>query len=161
MFLDGCTQRDEGTCELWCGERRIELQPMAYEAVRAMLASAELRDPTPIRRPYAVARDRKGTYYFVDTGEEPDSKRFRLYAGPKGALEQLEMVNIVSDSSGDIFSTKSGSLRLVLEKEESFWVRAGKSERLLNVPLHENWGIIYNELGVYTGQALGTPCDEF
>jgi len=151
---------DEGTCELWCGARAIPLDPLDYEAVRKMLDSAELVDPPPIRRAYALARNRKGTYYFVDTGEEPDSKKFRLYAGPKGALKEHEMVNIVSDSNGDIFSTKSGSLRLVLEKEESFWVRDGKSEQLLNVPLHENWGVIYNELGIYTGQPLGTPCDD-
>jgi hypothetical protein len=152
--------RDAGTCAVVCGERRVPMKLLAHEVVRDMLDKIEIGDPLPIRRPYALARDRRGTYYFVDTGEEAHSQTFRLLAGPKGALVEIEMVNIASDSHGDVFSTESGSLRLVLEKNESFWVKKGKTEKLLNVPLQENWGVIYNDLGVYKGQPLGTPCDE-
>jgi hypothetical protein len=28
------------------------------------------------------------------------------------------------------------------------------------VPLQDNWALIYNELGVYRGAPLGTPCDD-
>jgi len=28
------------------------------------------------------------------------------------------------------------------------------------VPVEENLPLIYNELGVYTGARLGTPCDD-
>ena len=32
--------------------------------------------------------------------------------------------------------------------------------RFLNLPLEENRIMIYTDLGVYTGQRLGTPCDD-
>ncbi|MEE8410623.1 MAG: hypothetical protein V3T05_13555 [Myxococcota bacterium] len=149
------------TCNLQCGDRVIELKPLSIEETRDIMTAAELTDPLPRRVPYAVARDRAGNYFFVDRTDSPGAKDFKLYKGPKGKLEELEMVNIVSDSKGDVFSTKSGSLRLVIEKQKSFWIEGGKTRELVNVPLEKNWGVIYKEIGVYTGKAFGTPCDVF
>jgi hypothetical protein len=84
---------------------------------------------------------------------------FRLYSGPRGSMKPLKMVNVVSDSEGDIFSTKSGELRLVLDKKESAWVQKGKRQPLKSLPVEDNVALIYADLGVYTGQPLGTPCD--
>jgi len=124
------------------------------------MENATFGKPPDRRKPYALARDRKGIYYFVDRSDKPDARDFRLYRGPKGNLKQLQMTNIVLDSKGDIFSTKSGDLRLVLEKENSFWVKGRKSQPLINIPVNDNLRMIYNELGVYIGVRLGTPCDD-
>ena len=70
------------------------------------------------------------------------------------------MTNVVSDSEGDIFSTKTGSLRLILNKNESTWIEGKKQRKLVLVPVEDNARMIYTELGVYTGERLGTPCDD-
>ena len=33
--------------------------------------------------------------------------------------------------------------------------------KLTKVPVEDNAAMIYGELGVYTGELLGTPCDDF
>ena len=41
-------------------------------------------------------------------------------------------------------------------------VKQGKKKRDLTVvPIASNLNMIYNELGIYTGKNLGTPCDDF
>ncbi len=151
--------RQKGTCKVSCGERVSALRLLDVAETAARLSELGFVPGPERRRPYALARDRAGTYYFVDTGNEPDSRRFRLFSGPKGNLKELKMVNITSDSRGDVFATENGSLRLILEQEESFWVKESKNEKLVNVPLHDNWRVVYHELGVYTGVPFGTPCD--
>src|SRR5262249_41586731 len=110
---------------------------------------------------YALARDTTGKYYFVDNLREPEnSKVFRLFAGAKGNLKLQKMTNVVSDSEGDIFSTKTGSLRLVMEKKEPTWIAKEKKTKLTWIPVEDNHIMIYTDLGVYTGMPLGTPCDD-
>jgi hypothetical protein len=120
---------------------------------------------------YALARDDAGTYFFVDRQREPpQSKFFRLYMGKKGEMKPLKMVNVVSDSEGDIFATKTGELRLIIPKEgrggldserrEPVWIKGKKRVSLTWVPVEDNAYMIYAELGVYAGQLLGTPCDD-
>ena len=59
------------------------------------------------REPHALLRDDRGVYYFVDRGRtEGAEKNFRLWVGPKGAMVLQKMTNVVSDSAGDIVSTK-------------------------------------------------------
>jgi hypothetical protein len=150
----------KGTCELVCGSRVIPLELVTGDEKRTLLREATVENAKPRRVPYALARDRKGTYYYVDKTDTEEAKDFKLYRGPKGNLTALQMVNVVSDSSGDVFATKTGSLRLVIEKNQSFWVEGPRSQKLMNVPIEENWGVIYNELGVYTGTPFNTPCDD-
>jgi hypothetical protein len=144
-----------------CGDRVTALSALEDGAARTLLASARFQGSPRKRRAYALARDDRGRYYFVDTGRTPETaKAFRLYAGPKGSLKLQAMTNVVSDSEGDIFSTKSGSLRLVLSKKESTWVEKDKKTPLTIVPVEDNLPMIYGELGVYLGERLGTPCDD-
>ena len=70
------------------------------------------------------------------------------------------MVNVVNDSEGDIFITRAEKLRLVLDKHETVWLEGGKSTKLVMLEAADNHVLIYNDLGVYTGQKLGTPCDD-
>ena len=92
---------------------------------------------------------------------EADRGRYRLFVGPKGNLAQAKMTNVVSDSEGDIFATKTGSLRLILDRRESSWIENDKPKPLRLVPVEDNLSMIYNDLGIYSGERLGTPCDDF
>jgi hypothetical protein len=151
----------KGTHTVQCGDRATELKPVEGAEKDKLLADAKFFGPLWQYRAYALARDNKGTYYYVDRPREPENnKAFRLYAGPRGNLKPLKMTNVVSDSQGDIFTTKKGELRLVLDKKESVWF-AGKSEtKLVSLPIDDNRIMIYTDLGVYAGQRLGTPCDD-
>jgi hypothetical protein len=152
--------RNPGACSVRCGSKEHPLQHLPAAEVQRLLAR-EPAPPLPRREPYGLARDRSGTYYYVDRAADRAQRDFRLYRGPLGKLTPLPMTNIVSDSMGDVFTTKSGSLRLVLEKESSFWVERGKSTTLINVPVSKNLSLIFNELGLYLAQPFGTPCDLF
>lgn len=148
-----------GVYTLECGERKTAFNPTETEKAKAILASAKFQAPRWTRRAYALARDESGTYYYVDRARDDDIKDFRLWAGPRGQLKPLQMTNIVSDSEGDVFATRSGELRLVLDKQQSFWVKGKARLTLKLIPLEDNVRLIYSELGVYAGEPLGTPCD--
>jgi len=148
-----------------CGQRKAAVTIVGAAEAKAMLSSAKfLRSPRKFR-PYALARDDRGTYYYVDRGYHPEDKqRFRVFVGQKGQLKPQQMTSIVSDPSGDIFATKTGTLRLVLNKDpqELKWIHGKKPASLVRVSLDINTMIasIYNEFGVYVGERLGTPCDD-
>jgi hypothetical protein len=154
------TQR---SCTLRCGENQHALKWMGPAEVRELLLSVAVAPSPQKYRPYALLRDERGNYYYVDHGFGPgEDRRFRLFLGPKGALREQKMTNVVSDSEGDIFSTKTGSLRLIIDKSApATWIQSGRRVPLKAVPVTDNLTMIYNELGVYLGQKLGTPCDDF
>ena len=144
-----------------CGERITELKPLDKAEAQKLLGSAQFMMPRWKRKAYSLARDNSGVYYFVDRAREPeDSKDFRVFRGPKGAVKLQKMVNVVSDTEGDIFITKAGKLRLVLDKHETTWLEGGKSVKLTPLDVADNHVLIYSELGVYAGEKLGTPCDD-
>jgi hypothetical protein len=83
-----------------------------------------------------------------------------VFRGQKGAVKPQKMVNIVSDSEGEIFITNAGKLRFVLNKSEKTWVEGKRETKLIDLPIEDNHVLIYTDLGVYAGQPLGTPCDD-
>jgi hypothetical protein len=151
----------DGKYTVDCEKRTTELTPVADDEAAKILASGKFHKTRWKRQAYALARDNTGRYYYVDRMREPEgNKMFRLFVGPKGALKMQKMTNVVSDSAGDIFATKTGELRLVLNKGESLWQQKGKETKLIYLPIEDNHVLIYSELGVYTGERLGTPCDD-
>jgi hypothetical protein len=152
---------EKKSCSVTCGERTTELKIVAPDEAKTLLAKASFFASPMERVPYALARDSKAVYYYVDRGATPTmEKSFRLFRGPKGALKLQKMTDVASDSEGEIFATKTGSLRLILEKKQSSWVQGEKATSLTLIPIAENYQMIYNDLGVYTGVRLGTPCDD-
>jgi hypothetical protein len=154
---------EEKTCAVRCGTRNTPFTVLEPDKARELLRQATY-EPSPQKYvPYALLRDPRGTYYLVDRGFHPsEQKSFRVFIGPRGNLKQQEMVNVISDSKGEIFSTKKGDLQLLLDREQpSMWiVKRKKKTQLRAVPVSENLPLIYNELGVYAGARLGTPCDD-
>jgi hypothetical protein len=149
-----------------CANRETELKPVSDAENKKILDTAKFLGVLWKRQAYALARDNLGNYFYVDRAREPEgNKNFRLFAGPKGSMKLQKMTNVVSDSGGDIFATKTGELRLVLNrgdnKGDNQWI-AGKTapRKLVLLPVEDNVVVIYSELGVYTGQKLGTPCDD-
>jgi len=161
-----------------CPPKTTELKPVADDEAKKVLAGATLYQPKWQRRPHKLARDDKGTYYFVDcardeTGRASGCERdWRLYVGQRGKLKLQQMTNIVHDTEGEIFATPNGELRLVLtdpqpvpagvqRKDQGLkWVAGKVANPLINVPVEENGRLIYTELGIYDRERLGTPCDD-
>ena len=72
------------------------------------------------------------------------------------------------DTEGAVFVSQTGSIRLVAQSHinkgngqnvGAYWVTEDKRVNLLEIPVDRNQGVIFNELGIYTGQYLGSPCD--
>jgi hypothetical protein len=155
--------KEKKTCAVRCGERTTPFTLVEPEQAQKMLTSAKYEKNPQKYVPYALLRDTKGSYYLVEKGFHPeDEKSFRVHVGQKGSLKLQQMKDIVSDSEGQIFSTKKGELRLVVDRSQSpVWIEGAKKKvELRVVPITENLQMIYNELGVYSGARLGTPCDD-
>lgn len=140
-------------------DTRQKLVPVAPDQARAMLNKATFLPPLWERSAKFLARDDDGVYFFVDAADEDHGgKDFRVYSGKKGALKQLSMTNVVSDTAGEIYETKTGELKIVSEADgKAYWKRGGKKTDLIVLPLWENRYLIYRELGIYS--TLGVVCD--
>lgn len=161
-YVESDPDKADALCKLKCGTREIELQRLPAAEKHKVLDAAQYRPSPHARRPYALARDQRGRYYYVDTGSTPETaKDFRLYRGKRGRVRPLAMRDVVSDSEGEIFASDNGRLRLIVGQEDAQWITKGRSTKLKRLPLQENYGLIYNELGVYLAQRLGVPCDDF
>ena len=163
MRIHGSVEVVKDKCQVRCGERVVELAQVDAATRKTILANAKIAEPFN-REPYSMARDERGNYYYVDHGTSQElEKNFRLFVGPKGNLKLQKMTNVVSDSEGEIFSTKTGSLRFIFsagQKTETVWIEKKARTSLIQVQVKDNLPLIYNELGVYSGQRLGTPCDD-
>lgn len=162
LYSEVTVSDDKQTCSLRCGETNIPLSWVTADQVQQLLSKASF-EPNPQKfEPYALLRDSQGRYYLVERGHQKGEERnFRVSIGPKGNLQPQKMKDVVSDSKGEIFSTTKGELRLLVDREApSAWIENQKRLELRSVPIEENMPLIYNELGVYTGARLGTPCDD-
>jgi hypothetical protein len=146
-----------------CGDRQTTFTPVPDAEAAQMIAGAKFMRSLWKRQSYWLARDDKAQYYYVDRMREPEgNKNFRLFVGPKGNLKLQKMTNVVSDNKGEIFSTKSGELRLLTSKSNDggAWIKGKQKTQLTLVPIEANHVLLYRDLGVYTGEKLGTPCDD-
>lgn len=149
------------TCSLTCGTKKTPLTVMPREQGQQLMSSAELEPSPRTREPYALARDERGVYYYVDRGISPELRQsYRVWVGKKGELKLQKMKDIAADSEGEVFSTASGDLRFITGSSEYTWVKGKQRAKLTKLPVEPNLGLIYNTLGMYTGQRLGTPCDD-
>lgn len=155
-------RRGEERCNLNCGTQNKQLERATPAQIEATLRGATIVPAPHQRRPHALARDRRGVYYYVDRGlGRARSEDYRVYVGKRGRMTRQKMVDVVSDSEGEIFQTKRGKLRLIFGKREALWITKRRAVKLTQVPVKKNLKMIYTELGVYLGKRLGTPCDDF
>lgn len=116
-----------------------------------------------VRRAHLLARDDSGVYYYVDRYLLTlGGKGFRVFVGRKGAMKQMPLVDVASDTAGEVFSTKTGDLRFSSTRSEDgsptiVWARGGKTQTLISLDVDANSVVIYSDLGIY--KFLGTLCD--
>lgn len=156
-------KRKDGTFFKSCnGLDDAVLTQLTGDAARAVLDKYSFFSPALIRRPHLLARDESGAYYYVDRiTATRGGKGYRVFVGRKGAMKQLTLTDVATDSAGEVFSTKSGDLRLVRteqqDKSSTTWVKGGKKTELIPLDVHVNSPLIFNDLGVY--KFTGTICD--
>lgn len=162
LYSEVSVNEEKKTCEVRCGERTFKFKWVETDQVEELMRKASFESNPQKFVPYALLRDQQGRYYLVERGFlKAEERNFRVSIGPKGNLQPQKMKDVVSDSKGEIFATASGELRLVVDREApSAWVEKDKRRELRSVPVEDNLPLIYNELGVYTGARLGTPCDD-
>lgn len=157
----------EGTAKLQCGDTAIPFKRVEDKRAKKILAKAAVFEPRWRRIPHLLARSEEGEYYYVDgartvDGEEAKKRDFRVYAGRKGALVRLELLDAVEDTAGLLFVTPAGRLEMKRSPDENHevaWVTAAGRKKLSFLHPVDQGALIYGELGVYGGEALGTPCD--
>jgi hypothetical protein len=159
----GAIEMVEDRWRLRCGARITDLVAVGENERALLLKTARFEAPRLAREPYALARNERGEYFYIDRDVRArGSAGYRMYTGRIGKVRQIKLAWVVSDSEGDVFAGRRGQLRVVTDERggRSFEWRRGKSvEALLEVPIARNPYLVYKELGVYQNHQLGTPCD--
>lgn len=157
-------KRDGGTWSLECEEEVEPLEFLEGAARDSVLKSAKFESkPLWRREPYFLGRDTRGTYYYVDRfSEEFGGKRYRVFTGRRGQMKVSKLKAVVEDTEGTLFSTEAGDLRLVVHRPDSkaTWIRGRRKSDLTPVNVVSNAPLIYDELGAYFGENLGSPCGD-
>jgi len=166
-FMGQIGYRKDGTFYRACGNKFIsELTQLTGDKANEIIEKWQFLTTSMIRRPYLLARDNRGVYYYVDVLRPVyGGSGHRVFVGKKGALKQLALTDVATDSAGDVFSTKSGDLRLVrtygADNRESIttqWIRGEKTSDLIYLDLYMNQPLIYRDLGLY--KIPGTICGD-
>jgi hypothetical protein len=156
-------KKADGTYFRYCGQdNTTTLTQVTGDKAKAVLDKSAFFTSAIIRRPYLLARDDGGIYYYVDViRKDYGGKGFRVFVGKKGAMKQKPLTDIASDTAGDVFATKTGDLRMVRDAEKDSstvtWVKGEKRVTLRVLDTDANSVLIFKDLGVYG--FVGTICD--
>ena len=165
----GEIKKKDGQWVVLCEGKETKYRELPREEAKKILDTASFEGVLWKREPLSLSRDQRGIYYYVDRLlPEFGGKGFRVFKGPRGQLKQTNLVDIIDDQKGKIFSTKQGELRLLLG-EGATWIEGRHQDKLTlvweekkegraNLP-QETASLIYHGLGVYDGQVFGTLCD--
>lgn len=136
-----------------------KLTPVTGDKAKAILGKAKFLPPLWERQAHFLARDDDGVYFYVDVlREEFGGKGHRVFIGKKGAMKETPLTNIVSDSAGEIYATKTGELKIVAGSDgKAYWKKGAKKTELVQLEPQNNKYVIYRDLGIYG--SLGVVCD--
>jgi len=159
------SRSDDGTYVRFCGgdEARLPLTQRTGDAANKILDKSTFMTSAMIRKPRWLARDETLVYYYVDEIRQVyGGKGYRVFVGKKGAMKEVPIVDVATDSAGDVFATKTGDLRLVrvfddAAKDTATWVHGDKRTTLHLLDVDVNSPLIYRDLGVYG--FVGTICE--
>ena len=127
-----------------------------------MLKKASFFKPRWKRQGLAIARDDSGNYFVVDGAREDndETRKPRLFIGPKGGMHEVPLRDTVSDAKGMILISESGKLHLPSETEAEWTDGRGAVLKLTRLELGPREGkLIYKDLGIYKDDPLRTACD--
>lgn len=166
-FMGAIGRRKDDTYFRSCGGgaeiKDVELTQIAGDKAKEILDKWKFVTTSMIRKPYLIARDDRGVYYYVDVLRPVyGGSGHRVFVGKKGALKRMALTDVTSDSAGDVFSTKTGDLRLVKtiadgkDKPTAQWIRGEKKSELIYLDIYMNQPLIFRDLGLY--KIPGTIC---
>lgn len=159
---------NDGSYRIFCTNANPEPMPLKQvpaDRAKQIIAKTRFLSTGAVRRAHLLARDDAGVYYYVDgIAKEYGGHGERLFVGKKGAMKELPLLDTAIDSAGEVYSTKSGDVRFVFDRNEpgknqASFVRGAKKTELRLLDRDVNSRLIYRDLGVY--QALGTPCEAY
>jgi hypothetical protein len=145
----------DGVVSRWCGDdAKLPLTERTGPQAAALVSKAELYTPIQVRQPLMLARDDRGTYYYVDhLAKRYGGKGQRVFIGKRGAMVQVPLVDVANDSGGTVYSTKRGELRLVVDrtdgKRSPVWFSGEKGVQLVWLDVDADSPLIFRGLGVY------------
>ena len=149
-------KKPDGTYVRWCGnDSKIPLTEITGDKAKQILDKGVFQTSAMLRHGYLLARDDAGVYYYVDVlRQQYGGKGYRVFVGKKGAMKQKPLTDVASDTAGDVFSTKTGDLRIVRDagddgKSTVTWVKGEKRQQLFTLDLDANSALIFKDLGVY------------
>ncbi len=159
------THNEDGTYHKQCDADDVVLTQLTGDKAKAVLDKSKFMTEFLIRRAHLLARDDSGVYYYVDhLAAAYGGKGYRVFVGKKGAVKQLPLSDVATDTAGEVYATKSGDLRLNREAkvgetktDKAIWVRGEKRTELVSLDVDANSPLIFSDLGIY--QFLGTLCD--
>ena len=164
-FMAFIERKKDGSYRRACGNDgpAAELAVVTGDQATAILDRAKFLTTQVIRRPHLLARDDRGVYYYVDVlRDQYGGRGHRVFVGTKGALKKLPLTDVASDTSGEVFSTKSGDLRLTWTREggatkpTAQWIRGERKNELVFLDVYMNQPLIFRDLGIY--KLAGTLC---
>ncbi len=161
-FMGHVEKLADGTFRKSCGVKQtVGLTQLTGDKAKDILDKSQFLSTPVLYRSYLLARDDRGIYYYVDMlRDQYGGAGHRVFVGKKGAMKQLPLTDVVSDSGGDVFSTKTGDLRLVHGKDDkptALWIRGEKKNELVWLDTYMNAPLVWRELGIY--KISGTICD--
>lgn len=157
----------DGKATLTCGENTWPLHLVPPRDAARRLKGAAFMEPRWRRIPHALARDDEGTYWYVDGARGADGAAvkgkpdYRLFMGRKGKLAEVALVDALDDA-GLLLVTEAGRLEVKPEGRDgraAAWLTGTGRKPLTWLEPSDQGALIYGALGVYAGEALGTPCD--
>jgi hypothetical protein len=157
-------RKQDGTYQKTCdGKDDHVLSQLTGDKARAVLDRYQFLSTAMVRRPHLLARDDSGVYYYIDViAKQYGGQGHRVFIGKKGAMKELPLTDVASDTGGEVFATKTGDLRLVTTTGASTpksvtWVRGERKTELIVLDLDVNSPLIFRDLGLY--KFMGTLCD--
>lgn len=158
----GAFEMKDGEFWLQCGDSKLTLTEVEAKEAKRILDGAQFFAPRWQRHLWLLGRNDLGDYFLVDHAREPRGNQdFRLYVGPKGRVAHVAIDDAISDDAGELFLSSKGRLRLERASDTLEWIDAsGARIKLVKLDLYSNAMLVYGALGAYTGQALGTACDD-
>jgi hypothetical protein len=158
-------RRNDGSFRKSCdGKDDAGLTQITGDKAKLILDKYQFMTEFLVHRAHMLARDDSGVYYYVDRLMKVyGGKGFRVFVGKKGAMKELALTDVASDSAGEVFSTKTGDLRLSRNHEVEngadtvVWIKGEKRSPLISLNVDMNSVVIFKDLGIY--KAIGTLCD--
>jgi len=153
----------DGSFEKFCSDEiKVGLTLVTGDKAKAILDKYQFVTSGIFHLPHALFRDDSGVYYYVDQlAKTYGGHGYRVFVGKKGAMKQLPLTDVASDSGGEVFATKGGDLQLTVTDaggKTAVWGKGGKKTPLVVLNVERDEAMIFRDLGVYT--FIGTLCDD-